>query len=108
MRAINLQEVRRSGVDIVVREVLDHLARPGLAGFWVHLDADVLDDAVMPAVDYRLPGGLSWRELHAILHAALSSMHAVGMEVTIFNPRLDHDGTIASSLVDAVVKALTD
>jgi arginase len=27
----------------------------------VHLDADVLDDAVMPAVDYRQPGGLTRR-----------------------------------------------
>lgn len=22
-------------------------------GFWTHLDADVLDDSIMPAVDYR-------------------------------------------------------
>lgn len=66
-----------------------------------------LDDAVMPAVDYRLPDGLSWRELHVILRAALDSPRAAGLEVTIFNPALDHDGTIARALVNALVRSLT-
>jgi len=29
----------------------------GPESYWIHVDADVLDDAVMPAVDYRQPGG---------------------------------------------------
>jgi arginase len=89
MRAIDLTELRRSGVDTIARDVIDRLSRPWLSGFWIHLDADVLDDDVMPAVDYRLPGGLSWQELHAVLSTALSSPRAVGFEVTIFNPALD-------------------
>jgi arginase len=107
VRAIDLQELRRSGVDTIARDVIDRLSRPWLSGFWIHLDADVLDDDVMPAVDYRLPGGLSWQELHAVLRAALSSPRAVGFEVTIFNPALDHGGTIARSLIDALVKSFT-
>jgi arginase len=107
MRAIDLTELRRSGVDTIARDVIDRLSRPWLNGFWIHLDADVLDDDVMPAVDYRLPGGLSWQELHAVLRAALSSPRAVGFEVTIFNPALDHGGTIAHSLIDALVRSFT-
>jgi arginase len=107
MRAIDLQELRRSGVDTIARDVIDRLSRPWLSGFWIHLDADVLDDDVMPAVDYRLPGGLSWQELHAVLRAALSSPRAAGFEVTIFNPALDHDGTIARALVDGLVRSFT-
>jgi hypothetical protein len=30
-----------------------------------------LDDAIVPAVDYRLPGGLSWDELASVLAVAL-------------------------------------
>jgi arginase len=108
MRAIDLKEVRRSGVDATVREAVDRVSRPGLNGFWIHLDADALDDAFMSAVDYRLPDGLSWRELHAILRTALRSPQAMGIEVTIFNPALDHDGTVAGALVDALVKSFTD
>ena len=37
-----------------------HVARDELDGFFIHVDADCLDDAIMPAVDYRLPGGLAW------------------------------------------------
>jgi arginase len=105
MRAIDLTEIRRSGVDAIAREAVDGLSRPGLNGFWIHLDADALDDSVMPAVDYRLPDGLSWRELDAILRAALNSPRAVGLEVTIFNPALDDDGTIAGSLVESLVRS---
>jgi hypothetical protein len=37
-----------------------------------HSDSDVLDDAIMPAVDSRLPGGLSWLEIKHILSAAVA------------------------------------
>jgi arginase len=107
MRVIDLAEVRRTGVDATAREAVDRLSRPWLSGFWIHLDADAIDDAVMPAVDYRLPDGLSWRELDVILSTALSSPRAAGLEVTIFNPALDHTGTIARSLVDALVRSAT-
>jgi arginase len=74
-----------------------------MAGFWLHLDADVLDDAVMPAVDYRLPGGLSPAELGEVLRVLLASGRAVGMEITIYNPRLDPDGAVGRTLVSAVL-----
>jgi arginase len=108
MRAIDLREIRGSGVDASAREAVERLSRPGLNGFWIHLDADALDDSLMPAVDYRLPDGLSWRELHITLQTALASARAVGLEVTIFNPALDHDGTMARSLVDALVECFTE
>jgi arginase len=107
MKAIDLTDVRRSGVAAAAREAIDRLSRNGLAGFWIHLDADALDDAIMPAVDYRLPDGLSWGELDIILRTALGSPRAVGLEVTVFNPHLDHDGSIARSLVETLVRSLT-
>ena len=107
MRAIDLVELRRAGVEAGAREAVDHLSRAGLTGFWIHLDADVLDDSIMPAVDYRLAGGLSWTELGIILRTALASPRAVGLEVTIFNPRLDPQGTIAPALVEALVGPMT-
>jgi len=107
MKAIDLTEVRRSGVEAAARDAIGCLTGPWLNGFWIHLDADALDDEIMPAVDYRLPDGLSWSELDTILRMALGTPKAVGVEVTIFNPRLDEDGTIARSLVGALVRPLT-
>jgi arginase len=106
LHAIDLATMRERGVERAARDALAHLEREdGPAGFWIHLDADVLDDTIMPAVDYRLPDGLSWAELSGLLRAAVP--RAVGLEITIFNPTLDPDGRIARSLVEALVAGLS-
>jgi arginase len=105
--SIDLVEVRRVGIETATRQALSHLARKDLAGFWIHLDADVLDDAIMPAVDYRILDGLSWSELETVLRHARASGRAVGMEITIYNPRLDAGHRAGRELVRTVSKALT-
>lgn len=105
---IDLLDVRRRGVQRAAQDGIERLVRPDLEGFWVHLDCDVLDDAVMPAVDYRLPGGLSWDELETVLRLAVDSGRAVGFEVTIFNPALDRDGSIARELVGCLARGIAD
>jgi arginase len=82
IRAMDLPSVRERGAGRAARDALAHLERrDGPAGFWVHLDVDVLDDAVMPAVDYRLPDGLTWEELIAVLRSAVASDHATGLRM---------------------------
>jgi arginase len=99
-------EIRAHGTARVVEKALATVARPELDGFWVHLDVDVLDDALMPAVDYRHPGGISWPEAAEILGGLLAAAGARGLDVTIFNPRLDPDGTIALRLSDLIASAV--
>lgn len=107
LRALDLAAVRRRGVERAARDALSHLEREGgPTGFWIHLDVDVLDDAIMPAVDYRLPGGLSWDELIGVLRVVTASSRLAGLEVTIFNPALDVDDRIAGKLVDALTEGL--
>ena len=108
MKAIDCKTLQRQGAEAATEEALRHLTRQEIEGVWVHLDADVLDDAIMPAVDYRLPGGLSWRELTGVLRTAIASGRIVGIEVTIFNPRLDQDSRIARLLSDTLVRGLTN
>ncbi|MGX1273294.1 arginase family protein [Streptomyces phaeoluteigriseus] len=79
---------------------------PGLDGFWVHLDADVLDPPVMPAVDSPDPDGLFPDELVALLRPLLASPRCAGLNVTIYDPDLDPDGTAGALLADLVVAAL--
>ncbi|WP_342242218.1 arginase family protein [Inquilinus sp. OTU3971] len=103
---LDLAAVRRVGLQAALERTLDWLTRPELLGFWVHLDADVLDDAVMPAVNYRMPGGLSFNELATILGAAAASGRMAGIDITIFNPAQDPDGTIAAAFSDAIARGL--
>lgn len=100
--ALELPVIRRLGLDAALDHAMARLEEPGSAGFWIHLDVDVLDDAVMPAVDYRMPGGLSWAELGRVLRRALAGSRARGMSVAIFNPALDGDGGIAAALVSCL------
>ena len=101
----DLPRLHEVGVELAARTAVEHLARPELDGFFIHFDVDVLDDAIMPAVDFRIPGGLSWDDLVTTLRIALGSKRAVGIEVTIYNPSLDKDGAAGRGLVDALTRA---
>ncbi|MEY9864274.1 arginase [Catenulispora sp. GAS73] len=85
--------------------VLDHLSGRELDGFWVHLDADVLDPSVMPAVDSPEPGGLSAEELVALLRPLLAAPQCAGLQVTIYDPDLDPDGQAAAVLAGILISA---
>ena len=94
-----LTDVRDQGPVASAEAALAHFEGGRLQGFWIHLDVDVLDDSVMPAVDSRQPDGLSYEELGAVLRPLLHSPLAVGMEITILDPDLDPDGLSVESFV---------
>jgi len=104
--AIDLDDMRRRGVMRATADAIEVVARKDLSGFWIHLDVDVLDDDLMPAVDYRNPGGLSWEELTLVVKSAVATGRARGMDVAIFNPRLDPGGHLAERLVAFLVDCL--
>ena len=89
-----------------VEAALERIARPELDGFWIHLDVDVLDPGLMPAVDSPEPGGLSFEELAGVLVPLVRHPKAMGMEVTIYDPELDPDRVAGSRLVDLLEQVL--
>jgi arginase len=76
------------------------------AGYWVHVDVDVLDPAVMPAVDAPSPGGIAFPELELLLAGLVESPHCLGVEITVFDPDYDPDGAYAAEITSAVVAGL--
>lgn len=74
----------------------------------MHLDANVLDPSVMPAVDSPDPDGLLPDELVALLRPLLASPHCVGLNITIYDPDLDPEGTAGALLTDTVVAAFAE
>ena len=99
-------KIRELGIEAAATATVKHLTRPGLQGFFIHVDADCLDDDVMPAVEYRLAGGLSIQELRRALEIALASGMAMGIEVTVYNPNLDKDGEAGRKLAEVLADAL--
>ncbi|NMO55980.1 arginase [Actinoplanes sp. TBRC 11911] len=77
-------------------------------GYWVHVDVDVLDPAVMPAVDAPSPGGIAFPELELLLAGLVESPHCLGVELTVFDPDYDDDGEYAAEITSAVVAGLAN
>src|ERR671918_1384871 len=107
MQVYDLCRVKGLGIANASSRALRKLLKNEVDGFWIHLDADALDDSIMPAVDYRLGGGLSFTEMSDLLRILCSSGKAVGMSISIFNPSLDSDGSIAKKFVSSIVKGLS-
>ena len=98
--------IQEAGAGAVAARTLEHLAP--LDGFWVHLDVDVLDESIMPAVDAPDPGGLDHAELLALLRPLLADERCAGINVTIYDPDLDPDGRYGAELADTLVAAFAD
>jgi arginase len=111
MAVIGRERVRALGVEPAMAEALSLLRRRGedrLDGFWIHVDADVLDGACMSAVDDPSPDGLIWGELAAALRMAIGSGLAVGLQITIYNPDFDESGANGRGLATTVNTVLSE
>lgn len=104
---LTLDDLRQQGIDSCLASFLSAVTERELDGFWLHLDVDVLDDAVMPAVDSRTPGGLSYAELDIILQTLLSHPKAAGLEITILDPELDLEGVYTKEFVQQFCRSFT-
>lgn len=107
INAIEYVDVQRLGFQNAASLGIEALLKNELSGFWIHLDADVLNDSIMPAVDYRLPDGITFSELSNLLKLLLLSKKAVGISVTILNPTLDIDGSITRNFVSCIAEGLS-
>ncbi len=67
---------------------------------WLHLDLDVLDEGVFPAVSYPQSLGLGWDELAELVQPLVAAPNLLGVSVADFNPDLDTDGTYAVEVVE--------
>ncbi len=95
----HLNTLRKSGIPNCIHSFFASLASDRPDGFWIHLDVDVLDPLIMPAVDSPDPGGLSYPELNTMLDSLLSHPLCTGLEITILDPDRDPDGKIVQQFI---------
>jgi arginase len=87
---------------------LARVATDGVDGFWIHLDADVLDSAIMPAVDSPEPDGPSLENVATLVRTLTRHPAALGLQLTIYDPALDTDGACAARLVNLLASVFAD
>jgi arginase len=105
MKLFDVEAVRRLGEAKLGNEAAKQFEMKSQR-FWLHLDLDVLDQDIMPAVDYRMPHGLSWEEVAQLIRPLVQSPALIGVDVTIFNPVLDTDGYYAKQIVKFLTEIL--
>jgi arginase len=98
----DLPAIRAEGLDKVTGEAILQIHKLDIDGCWLHFDTDVINDEENPAVEYRLPGGLTFREVSHLLNALIKTKKMVGMSVTIYDPALDVTGDIAVKIADCI------
>jgi arginase len=92
--------IKRDGPAAIAGRALDHVRRAA-APIWLHVDLDVLDQAVFPATDYLLPGGLDWDELVGLL-GPLVAADLAGMSISCYNPEKDPGGSAGRAIIAAL------
>lgn len=105
INCLDLAWIENAGIDTVLAEVSAHISQLNAPKCWIHFDTDVLADNENPAVDYRLPGGLSFNDCERLLKGLLLTDRIAGLSVTIFNPTLDGDGKITKQLENTLGRA---
>lgn len=102
----NLGEIRAAGVADAANHAVAFLNAEGVEQVWLHLDADCLDDELMPAVDWRLEGGLTPSEVVGLARPLMSGGLIAGIDITIYNPSLDTERLAAGRVLVDVVESI--
>lgn len=100
------QEIQRIGIAELGERVARRLAQRGLERVWLHVDLDVLDERVLPAVDTPGRPGLDYDQLARLVETLLGTGRVIGLDVSVYDPELDPDGTHAARIADCLATAL--
>lgn len=97
---IDVFAANRMGKEEIVRQIEQMLATEPEWRFWLHLDVDVLDQTIMPAVDSPGSPGIDRLWLENIVARLLQNPMCCGMTLSVFDPELDPDGRYAALIVE--------
>ncbi|GAB6283321.1 MAG: arginase family protein [Ignavibacterium sp.] len=105
IKSFDLAKIKSAGINKVLSEIIEYIEKLNLDGYWIHFDTDVISDEENPAVDYRIPNGITFNQIGFIINQLIQTGSIKGMDVTIYNPTLDKDRKIAIKLTDCLAQA---
>ena len=103
---VPIERIRAGGIAAAAAAALARLGARGIERAWVHIDLDVLDAWVMPAVDSPGSPGLTFAELAELLAALLRSGRVAGLDVAIYDPDMDPGERLARPIAAAIAAGL--
>lgn len=105
VRVFFMDEVRRRGIDLVLREAVEHVHKY-TSSVGVSIDLDAIDPMDAPGVGSPEHGGIDGAELVKALQSITREVTLVGAEIVEFNPirdRGDRTVQLIFDLVDAML-----
>lgn len=102
---IDVFEARESGVAATLAKCLAALETQPWP-FWIHLDVDVLDQELLPAVDCPGSPGIDPPDLVILLSRLLHDCRSIGVTLTVFDPELAPEGDYALLITQIIEGAL--
>jgi agmatinase len=100
---VHCRDIDRIGIDGVLSRVIE---RVGEHPVYISIDIDVLDPAFAPATGTPEAGGMSSRELLAVLRG-LSGLRLVGADIVEVSPAYDHAEITAVAASNVAYELLT-
>jgi len=101
-----VQSVLAEGIDAAAKRVISKLAARSLDKVWMHVDLDVLDQAVMSAVDSAGSPGFNYSQLAALISALRESGRIAGATVSIYDPERDPGTRFARPIVECIAAGM--
>lgn len=80
---VTAYELHAEGMDAVLERI------PGSGPFYLTIDADGVDPALMPGVMAPTPGGLDWFQLRTLVHGLAAKGRVAGMDIVEIAPGFD-------------------
>jgi arginase len=103
---LNIQGVLAKGIDNAARQVVTRLESRAMGRVWLHVDVDVLDQTVMPAVDSPGSPGLNYQQLGLLIGELCQSGRIIGADFTIYDPERDPHAEYSKLLVDCIAQGI--
>ena len=103
---IIVQDMLREGMIATAKRVAGWASHRDLSRYWLHLDVDVLAEAVMPAVDSPGEPGLSFEQLARLVSLLMRHVPIIGVDVTVYDPGKDPNRRYAKGIVRCLGKVL--
>jgi arginase len=100
------QNVLAEGIEAVAHRVIVKLEARKLDSVWLHVDLDVLDQTVMPAVDSPGSPGFTYAQLAGFVRALCGSGRVAGIDFAIYDPDRDPYARYARPLVRCIAEAV--
>ena len=93
------QQVRKNGAADVAEEAARHLDN---RSDWIacHLDVDVVDPGLIPAVNYPTPDGLTIEETIVVIRRLLGTGKMRVLELAAYNPSKDRGASSANRIME--------